>query len=176
MTTVVAIETDDGVEWAWDSQTTQGHRAGVNTREKVFRNGKLVFGHAGRVRDGQVIEQAKLPQPKGIVRVEHWVVTELVPAIQHALEKAGRLETVNTQVEYDSEFLVAVRGEVYRIGPDFGATRSVSGYNAIGSGSAYALGAMFAWDDLEIALDAAIDYDVYSNYPVRIVKNKEVGR
>lgn len=176
MTTIVAVETQDGVLWGWDSQTTSGYGTAQNDRSKVFRHGKYVIGVTGRVRDAQVIQSANLPKfdKKFKGDVQNWVIKHLVPAIRHALEKEGRLEVINSQAEYDSEFLVQVRDRVYKISGDFAVTRPVDAIQAVGSGGSYARGALLAGATPQKAVEIARKCDVYTGGEVWSAFDREV--
>lgn len=175
MTTIVAVETEDGVEWAWDSQTTTGWKKHSLARSKVFRNGKLVFGVAGRVRDAQLIEQADLPKlKKSVENVDQWVIRQLVPSIQNLFEKQGRLEVVNGQTSSDSSILVCVRDRIYNIGSDFSAIREGDGIAAVGSGSPYALGALHGGVPPQRAVEIASKLDIYTGGSIDSATNSNV--
>lgn len=171
MTTIVAVETPDGVLFAADTQATSGHRAELGHR-KVFANGTVVLGCAGAVRAADVLKFAELPScPKDLkgAKLERWVVTELVPAVQKALSEAGALENDNGELHSNGAALVAVNGRLFEVGSDFSAIPSKQA--VLGSGSSYALGALRAGATPKEAVQIASHYDVYTG--AKVVEYRE---
>lgn len=120
MTTIIAIEHDNGVTFGWDSRTTEGYHHYESGAQKVFVNKGMVFGAAGAARDANIIRYADLPHPdEAGWDIDRWVQTKLLPAIREALAEAQALTIRNSEAESDAYLLVAVHGRVYEIGYTF---------------------------------------------------------
>ena len=91
---------------------------------------------------GQVIQYAHdLPE-----LMEHpdnyaYLIESFIPFVRNAFREAGYLKVENSQEE-GGQFLVGIRGEVFTIHSNFSALRAVDGFDSIGCGFAYALGAL----------------------------------
>jgi len=167
LTTIIAKEYFGDVAFASDTQSTAGARATAG-RTKVFANGSVVFGVAGACRVSDILRFAELPQiPVGLkgVRLERWLITELVPAVQKELTNSGALENDNGEVSSNYEALLAVNGRLFTLGSDFALIGNAR-FAAIGSGSSYALGALRAGATPKDAVRIAAEFDVYTGAKV----------
>lgn len=144
MTTVIAVETPEGVTFGWDSQITYNHRATYDDI-KVFPNGGVVFGVSGDVRYGNILRYMDIPGQKpddGWWDVDRYVTNELIPAMQKAFKDADAAKISDSKIDTDFTALIYVQGRVYDIASDLSWNRSNDGVYAIGSGARYALGAL----------------------------------
>lgn len=166
MTTVIAVEHEDGVTFAADSRVSSGSLSD-GWCEKVVRNGRFAFAAAGYLRTIQILEYAKLPDaPEGEPgAIDRFVTLELVPAIKAAFKDVGNEDSFKGSI-----VIAAVRGRVYEITSDGAWTRNPSGYYAVGSGSSYALGALEAGARPKRAIKIAAKYDSGTNDDVRITE------
>lgn len=164
MTTIIFKEVDKGVEIAYDSQMTSGSGKDRTGFDKVFVNNSVIFGVSGAVRDANILQFAKIPSPKDVKKkkIDEWVVTKLIPAMQKALRESGSLYTNNGESGSNNHTLVAVKNRVYKISSDFAMIRNVSGNYSVGSGSPYAMGALLAGADVATALEVAAELDSYT--------------
>lgn len=177
MTTIVARQLKGDVEFASDTQFTDGRRKSPNSIEKVFRRGPVVFAACGTVRALNVLRFMDVPDcPKSLRGddVDEWVVTKLVPEMQKALTDAKALVEHDGEVNSNSGFLIAVNGRAYEISSDFAVTREASGVYADGSGSSYALGAIHAGADLKSAVEIAAKLDPYTGGRVTVARYSEM--
>lgn len=173
MTTIVAVENENGVTFASDSRV--GGRA-INDGwvAKVFKNGDLTIGVAGYLRVSQLLKYADLPPvPKGgdPDKLDRWVTRELAPLWNAANQDFADSVNENRAVG-NSEALVSVRGRIYELGAGGSWTRSDSGIYAIGSGMTYALGALEAGASPKKAIRIASKYDGGTNDDVLEIKVK----
>lgn len=171
MTTVVAVETEEGVLFAADSRISGWH---VNDGwvDKVIRNGEITFAAAGYLRTIQILAYGKFvvpPVTDGAAAIDRYVSLELIPAIVKAFTDSGEKEAL----EY-SQLLVALRGRVYSVGGDGSWLRNKNGFYAVGSGANYALGALEAGATPKKAVKIAAQYDAGTNKDVREVSLKNV--
>ena len=106
----------------------------VQTRRtpKVFsvatRGGELLFGFTTSWRMGQILETA---------------VESFVEATRAAMKRGGFAQVKDAREE-GGDFLLGVRGLLFRVASDFQVTESAFAYDAIGGGAREALGAFYA--------------------------------
>lgn len=74
---------------------------------------------------------------------QRWMVTRYVPHVRKALTEHGYTKNDGGQ-ESAGTWLVGVGGYLFSVDSDFQVCRTASGYNACGSGSYHALGALHA--------------------------------
>lgn len=113
----------------------------------------------------------KIPA-RGKEHTHKWIVKILVPAIIKEMKSvdAGFME--NGQISSESTVLIAVDGEVGELGGDFSFVQDETGVYGVGSGSAYALGALGAGASPKQAVQIAGFFDLYTNQDVRTLKIK----
>lgn len=167
MTTIVYR---DG-EFAWDTQTTwiRAHFGSV----KVFTNGGVTFGVSGKARTSDVLEFLDIPNRNTFdpnYDVRKWVITELVPAINSGLKSVGALEEVSGVSDTGSAVIISVDGLSGYLSGDGSFVQDDSGVLGVGSGSKYALGAIYAGASLEEAVTIATKLDMYSGGEIRTMK------
>jgi 20S proteasome alpha/beta subunit len=167
MTTVVAVETKDGVTFAADSRISwySQHDGWI---DKIVKNGPFTFGAAGALRAIQILEYAKLPEPpktKDSKILDRFVTKELVGSIKDAFRD------VDSDADGVSDIIGAVRGRLYVFSSDGAWVRNPDGFYAIGSGAPYALGALKAGATPKRAVKIASIYDSGTNDDVRVVKH-----
>jgi len=130
----------------------------------------------GRRTDSQALQTGVLPKPLGEGANQNWVVAVWIPAAKRLLREHGLLKVENgvESVEID---LILVFGDWFCVidGEDFQVMRPSCGYGAIGSGSAFALGAIHAGsyhcsaqDRLRGALCAAAEFNARVGPPFEI--------
>lgn len=175
MTTILMKETKKGVKIAYDSQVTTGSRKGALDFDKVFVNNDVIYGVAGAVRDANILRYANLPSiPDSEWDVDKWVTVQLIPAMMAILTDQHAAEYQNQQIYSENHCLVAVRNRVYRISGNFGWVRNPDGIYAVGSGSDYALGALWAGATLESALLVAAALDSYTGQTLKLTTSMKL--
>lgn len=144
MTCVAGIVNGRRVLLAADSQATSGWDADNRVQTKVFEKGPLVFGHSGAPRDGQLIQYVMaLPEITDVDPFE-WMVTKLVEAMRSCLTEGAVKKIKDSQETHDSWWLVGFKGRLFGIFGDFQVGERLEGFDAIGCGGDYALGALAA--------------------------------
>lgn len=156
MTTIIAKETKNGVEIAFDSLCT-GYGAFDLEQDKVFVNNGIIFGVAGQLLFATELKYADLPAPPAsALRIEHWVTSRLVPKIRQILNAlAPRREDDSLPMS----ILMVIHGKVYELSGDTGWHRRKDGLYAIGSGSPYAFGVIANGGSIRDALSVAASVD-----------------
>lgn len=147
MTCIVGLECPDGrVIIGGDSAGVSGWDLDVRADTKVFTRGAMAYGFTTSFRMGQILRYAKGQALDGVMAfdadVDAWMATTFVDAVRKALKTGGYARKVNEE-ETGGTFLVGVAGRLYCVQGDYQVERTVSGFNAVGCGAAYALGAMW---------------------------------
>lgn len=143
MTCIVGVEQDGFVYMAGDSIACSGYDSNTTACKKVFRVGDYVIGYTTSFRMGQILQyevefpcvSANCPDLTG------FMVKEVVPLIREALKKGG-YTTISDNVESGGQFMLGLMGQLFVFDSDFQVNRFVRGYNAIGCGAMYAMGAL----------------------------------
>jgi ATP-dependent protease HslVU (ClpYQ) peptidase subunit len=172
MSTVVGIVNENGVWMGADSAaTTEGGESRNILFKKMFRNKDYLFGITGSIRGGQVLFPEHFTPPKK--------VHELPDAIREQFREKGCIALASddqTEVQL-CNFLVGYKGKLYEILVDF-AMNELCEYDAIGSGSSFAFGALYTIRNtnlkpeqrIKIALRAATHFDTSTAPPFNIKK------
>lgn len=146
MTCVVGLVGGDGhVYIGGDSAGMAGWSLRLRADEKVFTREECVFGFTSSFRMGQLLRY-RLSVDMPPVRdpdLDRYMATTFVDAVRECLREGGYAEKDNG-VETGGEFLVGLRGRLYRVGRDFQIARSRYVFEAIGSGGDEARGALYA--------------------------------
>ena len=176
MTTIAARQTQEGIQFAWDQQTTLGSRKEHTTHPKVFANGKIVFAVAGYTRYSNILATMDVPkrQRKHQPDTFKWVSVVLTNAIRQATKDADFASFEDNRISNDSVALVAVDNQLFEIGPDYSVAQTQNGLYSIGSGSAYALGALMAGALLDEAVEIARHYDIYTGGDISVASYEEI--
>ena len=160
MTTIVAIQGDDWVLVATDSRISSFDGSGMATQSstlsagtsKVAQNGKYLLGAAGDVRAINLLHHALQPPapPPNLAgrKLDAFITTRFIPAMRECFETHGYATPDNDDkqhiAEHASTVLVVVNAHAYVVDGDYSWATDTSGIYAIGSGAAYALGAIHA--------------------------------
>lgn len=146
MTCVVGVVGRKGVLLAGDSQVSWDNAKRMDKEPKVFQlSDVLAIAYCGSGRLGQLLTyhmEALEDPPLG--RDEHrWAVREFIPFLRGVAEEQGHLH-IRHNVEHigESAFFLAVRGRLFGVWDDLGVTEHRQSYDAMGSGSEVAIGAM----------------------------------
>lgn len=166
MTTIAALIDGDTIYMASDSRTTRGWSQYMDANQKIIRRGEMLIGHSGAVRGAQIVEHTfQIPEHLEGVPTERYMVASFIPALREAFKDQAYSQVDDNRESQDSQFLIAYRGALYTIESDFTALKERRNFYAIGSGSAYALGALQttigepARARIERAVQTAISFD-----------------
>ena len=148
MTCIVGLKTKDRVYIGGASASVSGWTRRTTAQPKVFRNGPFLIGYTTSFRMGQLLEhQLAVPEsPEGASDMSY-MVNQFVEAVRKLLKERG-FAKVEANAESGGQFLVGFHDHLYSIGSDFQVGELAEGYDAVGSGADFALGAMAALDRL----------------------------
>lgn len=154
MTVVVGVKHRTGVVLAADAQYSD-----VNSNRKLDRSSPKVHelmetvavGYCGSGRFGQILayhltdslEDPFLPREERDSL--YWVVREFIPYLRSVTHDHGHLhvlEADQTESFGESEFLLAVRGDLFVVESDFTVDAHRLPYDSVGSGSENAMGVL----------------------------------
>ena len=150
MTTIAAYQGSTWAVVAYDSKVTEDSRVFTLPKQsgKVFQKGPYILGAAGDMRAVNLLAHTFKPPSPVLNELEgaaldRFMSTKFIPSLKACFEEANYSE----KGEQDSTVLAIVNGKVYEIGSNYEWCHDVTGLYALGSGSAYALGAMHALKD-----------------------------
>jgi ATP-dependent protease HslVU (ClpYQ) peptidase subunit len=180
VTCIVGIAHAGRVVIGGDSVGSNGYNAIDRADGKVFQNGAFVFGFTTSYRMGQLLRYAfNPPTPRQGQDVMAFMVNDFIDAVRACL-KAGGFAATHDQVEKGGVFLVGYAGRLFRIEADYQVGESARGYDAVGCGEAYALGALHAMGNhveplarVERALAAAEQHSAHVRRPFVTVASTE---
>lgn len=169
MTCIAAWVSSDGkVTVGADSAITKDSTQMISKVPKIFISDNMIIGIAGNTSQDQLVRYRVV-----IPRIQNTdtAMRDLLEFALNIKEKVTELKAVSNDapVTSDIELLVGFEGNIYLISPDFAVICSANRYEAIGSGSSYAMGAMHRINSttpdidpkeaITFALDAASTHD-----------------
>lgn len=181
MTCVVGVRQEGVVYIGADSLSSDRVEAQVRQDPKVFALGEFAIGFTSSWRMGQMLRyHFNPPTIPDDLDLHAYMVLHFVEELRTVAKKAAITEVQNS-VESLGKFLVGIRGRLFCVEADFQVSEAVQDYAAVGSGAAYALGAMFLQRhympgvrlpaaELERALEAAAEHSPYVRRPWCICK------
>jgi ATP-dependent protease HslVU (ClpYQ) peptidase subunit len=127
-----------------DSLGASGWDMRIRRDRKIYRNGDSIFGFTTSFRMGQILGLRFKPPKRPVEKeVYKYMVTDFVDALRVSMKEAGYAKKEN-EVESAGRFLVGYEGRLFNIGPDYDVGENESGYDAVGCGESFALGAMYS--------------------------------
>jgi ATP-dependent protease HslVU (ClpYQ) peptidase subunit len=142
MTAIAGLVHAGKVYIGGDSAGSDGSLRTVRADTKVFSSGPYIFGFTGSFRMGQLLRWSLRPStPEG--GLERFLATTFVDEVRQCLKTGGWAGIENAREE-GGTFLLGVQGRLFTIYDDFQVGEAADGYDAVGSGDAVALGALYA--------------------------------
>lgn len=173
MTCIIGLVDKGNVYIGGDSAGVAGLAISIRADEKVFVNGPFIMGFTTSFRMGQLLRY-KFDPPKQTVKEEddvEYMVATFIDAVRKCFSDNGFGDKST-----GGTFLVGYKSRLYTINSDFQVGIPADTFDAVGSGSDLALGAMYAAKSLEpvkrikLALEAASIFNAGVAPPFRIVK------
>ena len=169
MTCIIGAVSGDKVHMVGDSGGASGWNVTVILQPKVFRNGDYIIGYTTSFRMGQMLQFANLPQWDRAKRLDEFMVTVFIPFVRELLKTGGFVKVENA-VEEGGTFLIGIAGRLFKVSMDFQVLEHADGFDAVGCGSDFALGAYLALDsvlDVRERLLRAIEVSAHFSGPIR---------
>lgn len=180
MTCIVGLKHDGVIYLGGDGIGAGGSSKTTVLVPKVFKVDDFIIGYTTSFRMGQLLQyNFKPPNIEGL-ELNRYMVSKFIPAIREAF-KAGGFSSEKERVESAGEFLVGVKGQLFKVQSDYSVLESADSYDACGSGEAYALGSLFSTHTttpnqpkyrVNTALAAASYHSSYVGYPFTVVKTE----
>ena len=169
MTTIVSVQSDDGVLFGADSQVTasNGRKYSATRMVKITQRNDYIIAGSGECAPCDIAQHIWIP-PKPTVKdkkdLYHFMIASVVPSLKQCF-KDNDYKVNADDDETAFSFLIAVCGEVFEIADDFSISLDDSGFYGVGSGSGYAIGALNAGATVEQALTIAAKNDAFTSAP-----------
>jgi len=144
MTCIVGLVERGTVYVGADSASVSGWTSRVTRLPKVFRKGPFLIGYTTSFRMGQLLEHSLHVPAQGKERDDmRFMVTVFVEHVRQLLKDRG-MAKVEANAESGGQFLVGYNRRLYSVQTDFQVNEMADGFDAVGSGAEYALGALAA--------------------------------
>lgn len=141
MTCIVGLVDKGTVHIGGDSASVAGWTSRVTRLPKVFRRGPFLIGYTTSFRMGQLLQHAlNVPIQKDTDDMRFMVMT-FAESVRALLKERG-VAKIEANAESGGQFLVGYRRRLYSVQQDFQVNEMADGFDAVGSGAEYALGAM----------------------------------
>lgn len=142
MTCIAAVTNSEQVWMGGDSAGVSGWDLSLRADPKVFTNGEFILGFTTSFRMGNLLRFAFTPPtPHEGQDLFAFMCVDFVNAVRDCL-KAGGYASKSNETESGGTFLVGFRGRLFRVDSDYQVGESRGGYDAVGCGAPYALGAL----------------------------------
>ena len=179
MTTIVAVCKNGNVTMGADSQVTDGSRPNRHPRmEKITKNNGYLIAGSGDSQPCDILQHIFVPPVPSVQErkdLYKFMIVKFIPAMRECLEDNGWKPSTDDK-ESGFNMLFAFDGEVFDIGDDLSVLLNDDGIYGVGSGSPYAIGALYAGATVEKALDYASSNDIYTSGPHQIVKQQKQNK
>jgi len=169
MTTIVAVQSNDGVLFGADSQVTasNGRKYSATRMVKITQRNDYIIAGSGECAPCDLAQHLWIP-PKPNAKdkrdLYHFMIATVVPSLKQCF-KDNDYKVNADDDETAFSFLVAICGEVFEIADDFSISLDDLGFYGVGSGSGYAIGALHAGATVEQALSIAAKNDAFTSAP-----------
>ena len=129
---------------------------------KVFRRGPFVIGYTTSFRMGQLLEYwLDVPEKSKEQSFQEYMVKDFAEAVRSLFKEKG-FSTVESNSETGGQFLIGYGDHLYAMHGDFQVAEMTDGFDAVGCGDEFALGALMALSN-------------YNDPVERIVKSLEIA-
>jgi ATP-dependent protease HslVU (ClpYQ) peptidase subunit len=168
LTTVIAVKHDKGVTFAADTQAT-GESGDIYRVVKAHENGPFIIGGAGDCAPldiAQYIWKPPMPTPADKKDLLRFMIVKAVPSLKKVFK--------DNDYEYSPEpsanqsgftIIIVLYGEIFVIEKEFDVSMPQFNVAGIGSGAAYAIGAIRTGSSIKAAMEVAAENDVSTSAP-----------
>jgi ATP-dependent protease HslVU (ClpYQ) peptidase subunit len=184
MTCIVAFrdKTTGDIWFASESRASSPEHAITCATPKVGNFEGFTIGYAGSYRLGQMVLHSFTP-PKHApnIDVDDYMFTIWVESLKAHMEEYGIIKTENgVEGTDEAEIIIAYRGNIYCLLPDFALLKPLENFLVIGSGAPYATGVVWALENsskhapeeiVYLAVECAIQHSPGCGAPIYVFKH-----
>lgn len=146
-----------------DSAGVSGLSVTIRDDKKVFRNGSFLIGFTSSFRMGQVLQHMSFPEQGEDVEDFKYMCTDFIDAVMDKFSDKSFGEKINDE-KHGGVFMVGYKSNLYTIHSDYQVALCKDGFDSVGCGEKFALGALHALGDdkksiperLERAMDIVV--------------------
>ena len=150
MTVIIGLEHEGKVWMGGDSASTSGYHQRRLADPKIFVASDILFGGTGSSRISQIMQYHFSVREQLPSEDDHaYLITLVVPEMRSVLLLHGAMGKDEGRDDGYNSFLMGYRGKLYSFFSDFQLNRYDDGFDAVGAGREYAVGAMGASAHLE---------------------------
>jgi ATP-dependent protease HslVU (ClpYQ) peptidase subunit len=169
MTTIIGLQEKDSCLLIADSRVTDdsGRTYSHPRVSKITKRGKFLIAGAGSTQPCDIVQHMwKPPSPTTTQYKDlyHYMIESVVPSIRVALTVNG-YQPDKENDDPDFIFLIAIKGTIFEIDETLSVLMRDDGIYGIGSGSAYAVGALQAGATWRQAMNIAAKNNVFTAPP-----------
>jgi len=146
--------------------------------EKITKNNGYLVAGSGDSQPCDILQHIFIPPIPTVQErkdLYKFMIVKFIPAMRECLEDNGWKSSTDDK-ESGFNMLFAFDGEVFDIGDDLSVLLNDDGIYGVGSGSPYAIGALYAGTSVEKALEYASSNDIYTSGPYQIVKQQKQNK
>lgn len=168
MTTVIAVKHAKGITFAADTQAT-GETGDIYRVVKFQEVGPFVIGGAGDCAPLDIAQYLWKPPTPTVAEMKNllrFMIVRVVPSLKKVFK--------DNDYEYNSDpsarqdgftLIIAIHGEIFVIEKEFDVSVPQFNVAGIGSGAAYAIGAIRTGASVDNAMEVAAENDVNTSAP-----------
>ena len=169
MTTIIGIEHKDRCFLVADSRTTDNDGKIYTHPEvkKISESGMFLIAGSGETLPcdiAQHIWEPPVPTKQDKEDLYHFMIVKAMPSLRKCMSENGYNFDEDSK-ENRFQFIIAVGGEIFDIDQELSISKSADGVYAVGSGAAYALGAIYAGADAYEAMEIASKLNAFTAGP-----------
>jgi hypothetical protein len=123
---------------------------------KVFKNSDFVFGCTGSFRMIQLLRFSFKPPEIGAKDIYEYMCTDFINAIRECFKIGGYQQKFADGDEKGGTFLVAYKDRLFQVEDDFQVGENLVGYDSVGRGAKFALGALFAISENTVSIKGKV--------------------
>jgi hypothetical protein len=179
MTTIIGIEYDTYSFLVADSQITDdsGFIYSHPEIKKIAERGSFLVAGSGEVLPcdvAQHIWEPPIVTAKDRKDIYHFMITKAMPSLRKCLSDNGyNFDESKTETRF--QFLISVCGEIFDVDNELCVNKTANNVYAVGSGAAYALGALHAGADAYEAMEIASKLTAFTAGPyISKTQNKHI--
>lgn len=139
-----------------DSAGVAGLNLSIRKDVKIFRNKDFIIGCTSSFRMIQLLRFKFKPPYMDSKEIYEYMCTDFIDEVRKVFKEGGFLQK-EKEVEEGGAFLVGYKDRLFCIQGDFQVGENLDGLDAVGCGSEYALGSLFANLETELSAEQKIN-------------------